>query len=476
MRKICKLFFFVSSLIILASCDGDVINAGASTLDETDDIRVLSDTFPLTSSLEACSAISLTPDSFLLGECETHFGNLRADILTQLACPEGFEYPSIETAVIDSVCLYLYYRTWYGDGKSPLGITVYEMDKSTLPSSILNLDSLKLDDYCSMDAKSKVISSSHVIIPAIRTDSAYLSASQTYISCVRMRLTDDFAKRFFQARDFSSQEAFNNQFKGLYIRTDFGGSSVLYISDIVMTAYYHFTMARPGVEDSVIYDAKAFYANEEVRQVNRYVYPDREAILQDYNNAPSAADTSYIVSPANIYTQLSVDWSSIHQQISDRCSTDDYRIYVNKANLTVDVIYSDSITDRPRDNWETPATYMMLIKKENFKDFFAKNETPTDTTAIVATLTATADSLSNISYTYTYDLSDMLTQQLHSDNQVETLDFMLVPVSVTTNTSTGSVTSVKQSQTISATRIRSANNPDYPMDIELVYSGFSKKY
>jgi hypothetical protein len=235
-------------------------------------------------------------------------------------------------------------------------------------------------------------------------------------------------------------------------------------------------MARPGVEDSVIYDAKAFYANEEVRQVNRYVYPDREAILQDYNNAPSAADTSYIVSPANIYTQLSVDWSSIHQQISDRCSTDDYRIYVNKANLTVDVIYSDSITDRPRDNWETPATYMMLIKKENFKDFFAKNETPTDTTAIVATLTATADSLSNISYTYTYDLSDMLTQQLHSDNQVETLDFMLVPVSVTTNTSTGSVTSVKQSQTISATRIRSANNPDYPMDIELVYSGFSKKY
>jgi hypothetical protein len=119
---------------------------------------------------------------------------------------------------------------------------------------------------------------------------------------------------------------------------------------------------------------------------------------------------------------------------------------------------------------------MMLIKKENFKDFFAKNETPTDTTAIVATLTATADSLSNISYTYTYDLSDMLTQQLHSDNQVETLDFMLVPVSVTTNSSTGSVTSVKQSQTISATRIRSANNPDYPMDIELVYSGFSKKY
>ena len=49
---------------------------------------------------------------------------------------------------------------------------------------------------------------------------------------------------------------------------------------------------------------------------------------------------------------------------------------------------------------------------------------------------------------------------------------MLVPVSVNSNTSTGSVSAVKQLQTISATRIRSANNGVNPMDIEMVYSGF----
>lgn len=474
MKKTYKLIFLLCSLIALSSCTGDVINAGASTLDETDDIRVLSDTFPLTSSLEACNAISLTPDSFLLGECETHFGNLRADILTQLACPEGYQYPNIETAVIDSVCLFLYYQTWHGDDKAPLGIMVYEMDKNTLPSGAIDLNTLNIEDYCSMNEGSRILSSSHIIVPSIRTDSAYLSASQVYISCVRMRLTDDFAKRFFQARDFSTQNAFNQQFKGLYIKTDFGGSSVLYVKDIVMTAYYHFTMVRPGVEDSIVYDAKAFYANDEVRQVNRYEYPDRDKFLADYN---SSSDTSYIVSPANIYTRLSVQFDSICDHIDHQLgSGDQYHIYVNKANLTVDVLNADTITDRPRDNWEKPASYMMLIKEEKFNDFFTNNKTPSDTVAIIATLTATTDSLSNVSYSYTYDLSTMLTQQLRADETIEQLNFMLIPVEVATNSSTGTITSVKQSQTISTTRIRSAHNTNKPMDIEVVYSGFRKKY
>ena len=68
----------------------------------------------------------------------------------------------------------------------------------------------------------------------------------------------------------------------------------------------------------------------------------------------------------------------------------------------------------------------------------------------------------------------MLTHQIRSHQQVEELTFVLVPVAVTTNSSTGAVVSVKPLQTISATCIRSANNPLTPMDIELVYAGFSR--
>ena len=107
-------------------------------------------------------------------------------------------------------------------------------------------------------------------------------------------------------------------------------------------------------------------------------------------------------------------------------------------------------------------------------EFLSKNEVPADSVAIIASLSLEVDSLSQVSYYYTYDLSSLLTAELRSDEQVEELQFALLPVSVVTNSSTGKVSSVKQLQTISATCIRSASNTDDPMDIEVVYSGFSR--
>jgi YD repeat-containing protein len=116
----------------------------------------------------------------------------------------------------------------------------------------------------------------------------------------------------------------------------------------------------------------------------------------------------------------------------------------------------------------------MLIQKEEINKFFSKNEMPSDSVAIIAALTATSDTLGNINYKYTYDLSKLLTRQIRNKVQTEYLNFVLVPVAVTSNTSTGSIQSVKPLQTISATLIRSANNQETPMDIEMVYAGFSK--
>jgi YD repeat-containing protein len=120
---------------------------------------------------------------------------------------------------------------------------------------------------------------------------------------------------------------------------------------------------------------------------------------------------------------------------------------------------------------------MMLIKENHVDAFLSKNEVPADSVAIIASLTSFMDdSVSHVSYSYTYDLSSLLTAELRSDEQVEELQFALLPVSVVMNTSTGKVSSVKQLQTISATCIRSARNADNRMDIEVVYSGFSRTH
>ena len=366
-RKNFLYFLLIVFVATWVGCTDDATNAGASALLEEDNIQVKADTFAVASELKACTAISLTPDSFLLGECDTHFGTIKADILTQLACPVGFEYPYAETAEVDSICLYLYYSNWYGDGMAPMGITVYEMDKATLDYNTRYPSDTALSTFCSMVDSTKIAVTSRIIVAAEPTDSIE-SSDGVYTPYVRIKLSDEFAKRFFAINDFSSQEQFNQLFKGLYIVSDFGGSTVLYVTNISMAVYYHFSYPRQS-GDTVVNDVKGFYANSEVRQVNRYMYPDREQVLEDLSKK---IDTNFVVSPANIYTRLSVQMDSIVSRMEEQLGDPSgYRVYVNRANITVDVLYDAAQdSDRPRDQWDTPASYMLLVLEDKMESFF----------------------------------------------------------------------------------------------------------
>jgi hypothetical protein len=71
-------------------------------------------------------------------------------------------------------------------------------------------------------------------------------------------------------------------------------------------------------------------------------------------------------------------------------------------------------------------------------------------------------------------MSALLTHQLRSTNNPDTLNMLMVPVDVitATNNNTTYIISIKQQQTVSATKTFSANNAENPMNIEVVYSGF----
>jgi len=182
----------------------------------------------------------------------------------------------------------------------------------------------------------------------------------------------------------------------------------------------------------------------------------------------------YVISPANIYTRLSVDVDSVFNRITQQLGeSDDYRVYMNRANLTVDVLYEESSSERPRDQWDLPAAQMLLIREDKMDRFFTKNELPSDTVAVLSSLSTNVDSLSNVSYYYSFDLSGLFTHLLRTQQQQGQLHFMLVPVSVQTASSSSTILSVRPLQTISATHIRSAEDTDYPMDIEMLYSGFN---
>lgn len=472
-----KLRFFSAITIIIAlltGCKNDDLNAGQDIFPIDDDIYVGVDTFNVKSASQRVDYIYSSPDSILLGESDTPFGTLHAEILTQLACPIDFHFP--ESAVFDSVLFYVYYSSWYGNGSTPLSISIYELDKSTFDFATAYKSNIDLNEYWSGEDSTLVCEQPKVILAGSPTDSLLQSSTNTYMSYFTMKASDKFVKKMFSNTDYSSQESFNNYFKGLYLTTDFGSSTVLYVREVTMTAYYHYTYQKAGEDTlSTTEDIKAFYSNSDVRKVNRITYSNEPtsqiSALNDSLN--------YVVSPALYYSRIEIPMRVICDTINGNINSK--RPYVNLAQLTVEVLYdpNKSTSEKTYADWAAPSQYMLLIKETSAERFFEKHELLHDTVAMLATLSSVTED-GTTKYRYVYSLSELLTNQLRLDQmsgmQTDTLNMYLVPVSVeqATNSSSGSttITSIKPEQSITATTIRSAQSTSAPTKLEVVYSGF----
>ena len=480
-------FAFLGVLFAIAccwsACKDDVTSAGSGVLDENDAIVVHVDTFSLVSMIDSCKAIVSQADSFLLGEIETDYGTLRGSILTQLACPEGYSYPA--NAVVDSMCLFVYYGSWTGDANAALAVDVYEMDNNTFNYSTAYPTDLNIAEYCS---RQKPILTNHRIVVATEKLDSIQNDNGDYVPMLRMRVNDDFQNEFWSIQSFDNQQTFNQQFKGLLLESSFGSSTMLNISSIALGVYFHFSYEKTSGKDTTVNDMKAFYANAEVRTVNQLTYLDKKETVEALQEE---SDTyNYIIAPACVYTRMIFPMGRIVDTIISKFAMENSsgdsvwyrRPYVNKAEVRIDVtnVYSGPESKKQRNNWLQPASYMLLIKESSMDRFFANKELPTDTCALLSPLVQGKDANGDYIYYYTYDLSDFITAPLHKSDNInevrahieDELQMMLVPVSLnaTSGSTVSSYSSVRQQETMSVTQIESANNGT---QFEIVYSGFS---
>ena len=465
MRDRLLLILLCICVCLLSGCKDDSLSAGGSVLEESDVIYVKTDTFAITSSLIQCDSITSMPDSFLLGEMVNKYGTLHADILTQFACPIGFKYPI--NAKIEGVYLRICYRTWFGDGNTPIGINAYEMSKGSFDYATPYPTNIKPEQYVDFTQPS-VLENEKIIVASQRDDSIYSATSGIYYPMVRARMSDAFISKFFSLKDFNSQEEFNKVFNGLYITSEFGSTTILNVMDVSIDVEYSFSYNKAG-KDTTVNDTKSFYANSEVRQVNHIEFKDQQTIYKEL--AADSLRYSYVVAPANIYTRLSFPMGKMQSTIHSRLG--DKRPYVNMAKVKIDVNNKEDKV-LSCDDWSQPSKYVLLVKESAMERFFSKRELPSDTCALLGELTKGTNKNGDTEYYYTYDLSALLTNQLRHSNNPDILNMLLVPVDINSTTSNGTsyIVSIKEQQTVSATQILSANNPDDPMDVEVVYSGF----
>lgn len=495
-------FVLIGIAALLSACKGDSLSAGNEQFKQ-DDIIVQSDSTRIGASLFACASVVSSPDSLLLGEMQTVYGTIQADILTQVACPAGFVYP--DNAELDSVGLYLYYTSWTGDGQTPLEIDVRELDTDREPLSYSQLyqTNLSISQFCDITSDANRILENKRIVSVSRGDT--LSGSSSGLHFIYLKVDRAWAQDFFDrqkadhSRNMATIEDFNKVFHGLFITTTFGGGAVLNVSDISLSVFYHYTYEKTVIDPDgehytkvldTIRNYKAFYATQEIKQVNRIRHFGTDGQPSNYTKTLANDSICYIMSPAGVYTRLSIPVRALAERIFTQLYDKEQGIYrrpyVNLAKMRVDILnyyegLPGSATNR---DWAQPAKNMLLIKDYALQSFFSERELPSDTLALLSSIVQSKDSTGEYRYHYNYDLGLILTQQLRMAYDKEAIDYsqipdtlnmIMVPVNVSTASSGSYGTTtigVTEEQTISNTIIASDGNKKQPLSLEVVYSGF----
>ncbi len=451
----------VSISLFFVSCADNDASLGAIVQPDGDIIEFAADTFHVSTDTMLVDYVYAIPDSFLLGYYHNEiYGSTRADIFAQVKAPIGFEFNMNQlNLTFDSARIALSYYSWFGDGNSPMRISIYEMKGEPFTFLGTYPSNLNVDDYA--DFTKPLASQVIVAKDTARYDS----------TAVIFKLSNDFVQRFRPANEkvtYASDENFFNFFKGLYITTDFGSSALLAVGSLVLSYYYSYDIVTP---DSTyrISQLVSFPANSEVRQVNRIQHPNRQNVVKP------EAGKSYVSSPANIFTRVQIPLKRINDRMND--SIKNKNLMINEATLKVEVTDFENVK-----YGMSPPNYMLLIKKDALDRNYARNRIPAsaiDTAAIYASYQMSINSDGDTTRYYSFNLASLISEEIRNAKKTESvlpekLDMVLLPMTpeYTTISSTTSITSAKHMIPMSAVTIRGGSNNESPMRIRIAYSGF----
>ena len=292
-----------------------------------------------------------------------------------------------------------------------------------------------------------------------RADS--VSEDTAAVPYVRYKFDQTQLERFFNMPQevYRNEEAFLDEFKGLYLTTRYGSSTLICFEQITMYLYYHYTYQKNG-KDTIVNTSIIYPSNKEVRQLNKFTHPNIETIATCHDSV------NHIKSAAGIYPKIRIPIGEMSKRIYS--SIGDKQLNVNAAEIIVETIDYDST-----DVFMGQPYYLLALTTEQFDDFIKYNTIPsaTDTTAIIANYMASKGG-------YKIDLAYFITKYLRNQTVEEddVIEMILMPVIVETATSTStgatSVTNLKPLTQLAATTIRSGKNPHSPMRLKILYNGF----
>ncbi len=411
--KIKSLILYIFSLLLITSaCDDDLNSVGIGTKPERDNVTVYPDTVYLKAHTTTIKADPVYFDPninvFLLGNfIDPLFGSLKADFINQFYATSSI-FPET-TESVDTVFLKLKYDSWLGDSIAPMVAKVYPATNdfnNSITDRKYKYTDIDLAQYASSSAW---VTKTYTARDLSISDAVYYKSG--YVKNLKLDISngeingEKIGTAFYNKwkndpATFDNINAFRSFFPGLYVTTTSGTGNVLklYSTELHFVYKYKYTDGEGVERDST--GTTILYSTSDLLQSCQYKNSSEQFPIGEFNR-----DTSYIKSPAGVYTQYTIPLNEIAQKIAQR--------EINSVMF--------SVSSYPKDDWKyalNPPTKLMMIRKDSLENFFSESHS-------VAAPTSYKASFSNNTYNFS-NISSLIRQGI-SEGKTE-LDVVLVPI------------------------------------------------
>jgi hypothetical protein len=487
-----KYIGFALITVVFSGCDDNTGGLGLGMLPESDMITVGTKTFNFKTESAAFDSVFAKTDIGYVGrftDYEHEFGEYEGSFLTELNCVDSLTFPqpydpdtnrdSLNNMISEDLDksfelarIVLGYYSFFGDSLSPMQVSVYELDEP-----------LNKNRYTNLEIPKKRLIGRKSFSAVDLADSLRYESNHLYQ--VSIPIDDEVGKRIIRENwdnpeAFKDSEAFRDVFKGLYITSDIGDGTVLYIQhvqlDIVYKSYHLDSdggiRKKQDGNDSTYLAYRSFASTMEVIQSNRIGISDEAK--QKVEKKVEEKECTYLKSPAGIYTKATLPI----KYFINKDSIDLEQDTINAVKLAFNAYHHDIKSEYSM----SPPESVLLIKEKDIKDFFEGNMIPNNTTSYIAYYSNNQYTFTNIMRLVTSlakELEEAKKNDLSLDEEVwlkENATVAIIPVSVGTQTdSYGNVTITNVQHDLKPAYVKLKGGIDGPsLDLQVVYSRFRK--
>lgn len=433
----------------LYSCDDTTTGVGEFVAD-ADEITASAQTFEATTKtlkytdLNPDGVFSRTSSAYLGKFTDPDFGTYTTDFITQINCTEGFEFPE-RLKDIESTTLELSYASFFGDSLAPMKVRVDVLKEaiddtgenlglyytSYEPEKFYNKNGNPLAeqeyavrDNSWTDAEIDSIKSANGYYPplVINLDKKATwnigneQKNGTFSEYLLAKYKED-KNNFKDAYSF-----IHNVLPGFYVHNTGGEGSILYIGDIWLRMKVSYYITGSEGQDSLVYTSIPFAATNEVFMSTR-LNNSEDAL----NKLAGEKEHTYLKTPAGLCTEVKLPLQEMYDALGTDTLNSVSMAFTKYKNV------SDNSASSPY-KMGTPQN-LLLIRKNEVKDFFEQRKNYDSKTTFLGTYSSTTNSysFSQVNRLISQIFSDMRTKEEPAEGWDEYNTMVLIPVKTETD-------------------------------------------